>query len=358
MVYAARKAKLAVRMPLERCYNIALATLLVLLATTATCGAAVIRLKREVRCDAPLVRLGDVAQVTAVTEEAAERLSAALLVPAPAPGQIRTLGLEEIKEQLRRRAVNLVEHEFSGSNRVQLLSSDSPRAGNGMPGRLGRPRPTRRSLRLAEERLTGALRPYLKSRGAAGSEELTFAYDLSDEVVDKVTGAPEEQLIIRGGQSPWIGKQRFVVQVAGSGEYESVAFTAEMDLAPQVATARITLPRGVRIEAEDVELRRISAEEAAGTFGRLEEVIGKQTTRTVPAGDPLTPDVLQEAMLVRARDVVTVVVRGRGFTVKSLARAREKGALGQFVAVEPLDSRKQFLARVVGIREVEVPLDR
>jgi hypothetical protein len=52
---------------------------------------------------------------------------------------------------------------------------------------------------------------------------------------------------------------------------------------------------------------------------------------------------------------VTVVVRGPGFVVKRLARARGEGARGDSVALVTLEGRQQFMAEVVGVRELAVP---
>jgi flagella basal body P-ring formation protein FlgA len=58
--------------------------------------------------------------------------------------------------------------------------------------------------------------------------------------------------------------------------------------------------------------------------------------------------------LVQQNDVVTVYARAAGVQVRTQARARDAGSLGDLIAVESISDRKTYFARVSGIQEVEV----
>ena len=94
--------------------------------------------------------------------------------------------------------------------------------------------------------------------------------------------------------------------------------------------------------------------DGGGDFHTLADVVGKETTRAIAAGKPLTRDAVRPPVLVRRGEVVTVYARAAGIRIRTMARARDDGGEGELVAVEPLTDRNTFFARVSGIREVEV----
>jgi flagella basal body P-ring formation protein FlgA len=116
-----------------------------------------------------------------------------------------------------------------------------------------------------------------------------------------------------------------------------------------------SIGRGTVIRDTDVELQNYQTRDAVGDLlTSLEDVIGKETTRSIPAGKPVPRDSLREPLLVRKGDVVTVNARSAGIRVRTSARARDDGSLGDLIAVESLQDRNTFYVRVDGVREVEV----
>ena len=72
------------------------------------------------------------------------------------------------------------------------------------------------------------------------------------------------------------------------------------------------------------------------------------------ADRPLEASHVRAPLLVRKREVVTVVARHGGVRVRTMARARDDGSLGDIVAVESLADRQSYFARVSGVRQVEI----
>jgi len=52
--------------------------------------------------------------------------------------------------------------------------------------------------------------------------------------------------------------------------------------------------------------------------------------------------------------VVTVYAQSAGIRVRTTARARDDGGLGDLVTMETMQDRKPYQARVCGMRETEV----
>ncbi len=68
----------------------------------------------------------------------------------------------------------------------------------------------------------------------------------------------------------------------------------------------------------------------------------------------VTTDAVRQPLAVHRGEVVTVLARAGGIRIRTNARAREEGSVGELVAVESLLNRSTYYARVSGTREVEV----
>jgi flagella basal body P-ring formation protein FlgA len=91
------------------------------------------------------------------------------------------------------------------------------------------------------------------------------------------------------------------------------------------------------------------------TFQTIDEVVGLETTRAITAGQPFDAKLLRPRLMVHRGDVVTVYARTAGVEVRTFARARDDGSLGDFVSLQRLTKGRQELrARVTGEREVDV----
>jgi flagella basal body P-ring formation protein FlgA len=156
----------------------------------------------------------------------------------------------------------------------------------------------------------------------------------------------------------------------GSG-VEQLAVDARVTLPPPVVVAARSLARGTVIAPGDVRLqrpaatggspvqqsigyRRATSGKADDAFHSLEDVLGMEAARSISAGSALEPKMVRRPVLVERGELVTVVARSGGIRVRTTARAKEDASLGDLVAVESLESRKEYFARVCGPQEVEV----
>jgi flagella basal body P-ring formation protein FlgA len=160
---------------------------------------------------------------------------------------------------------------------------------------------------------------------------------------------------VEGGREPWTGKQDFVMLVKADDGVERVSVRAQVALPEAIVVAARALRRGEAIRAADVRLAPAAV--PVGGFeaiGRLEDVVGKESVRSLAEGQPIDGRELQSPRLVRRRDRVAVFARGQGVRVRTTALALEDGGLGDLVEVESTVYRKRFMARVTGAQEVEV----
>jgi flagella basal body P-ring formation protein FlgA len=124
---------------------------------------------------------------------------------------------------------------------------------------------------------------------------------------------------------------------------------------PQVLVATANLPKGHIVRADDVTWKQQPTGKAAATFADREElVVGQETQRNLRAGEPIATIDVRSIPLVRRGDIVTVVARNQGITVRTDGKAMTDGGLGQPVKVISLDGRRELTARVSGFHEVAV----
>ena len=317
-----------------------------------TCMASVVsgaefQLRPQCQCRAAVVTLGDVADVFGVDPQQAEQLAAVELFPTPV-GQSRYVRLREIQDILLARGLNLAEHRFSGAGQVMINGAVAV-AGIENVEKKVTPADCKRASRLVHDAVTH----YLQQAGA--SRDVT---ELDFQLTDAQTRAAIKagsNLTITGGKAPWTAAQRFEVTANAVEGVTKFSLEVVVSTPPQIAVAAKSLPRGVIVQPEDVVLTStIPASEQGDALRTLEEIVGRETTRTITEGKTFDRGTLRSPVMVRRGDVVTVFARSAGICVRTLARAREEGGVGDLISVESLQERKAYFARVSGAHEVEV----
>jgi len=332
------------------------------LAVGQHAAAAELRLRRECAASGPLVTLGDVAEVFAQSSAETASLESTELFPAPTGSAERYLRLRELEDLLLLKGMNLAEHRFSGASQVVIQagqqSSSSSTAGPQRPG-LGSA-----ALRSAERRLVEAIVARLQSDvpKTDGSGWLVDVEPTPEQArwLSKPDAEVSATLAAPPPASPQ-GRRTFQVTVDTTQQSVRFAVEAEVSLPVRVVVAAESIPRGALIQQADVTFapaengrENRSGSAPPDAFLRLEDVIGKETLRSIPKGKVLTEDLIRAPLLVRRGDVVTVCARAGGVCVRTMARARGDGSQGELVQVESLADRTTYYTRVVRPREVEV----
>jgi len=319
----------------------------VAILATGGLGAAEIRLKSHLGADDPVVRLGDVAEVTDVDPGVAERLAALELFPAPPPGKQRLVRAREIHDLLLLRGANPATCELSGAS--QVLVTGSTRSAEAVAAEDVPPTVKRRAERLLQE----AIDRYVRER-RPGESDFQVQFALTDQQAALVAEA-RGGLAVSGGIYPWVGPQRLVVSVRTDQGSSAFQIDAHVALPPMAVVSVNSLSRGAIVRREDVELQRLSSSDPTQEgFRSLEEVVGKETQQAIGRGKVLERDMLRERILVHRRDPVTVYVRSPGIRVTTRARAMEDGSRGDLVLVKSMLDDSEYLAQVCGFQEVEV----
>jgi flagellar basal body P-ring formation protein FlgA len=330
--------------------NIRLKSIVLLVAVFALTGSAQsaeLRLRQHCTPTSTLVTVGDLAEIFAADAGEAEALKRIDLFPAPACDRPRVLRVRELQDLLALRGVNLAGHRFSGSAQVQIVSENRRAEPPEQPL-------TELAAKRAQRRVQEAILAYLKIQSPSGRPPvLQFELTAAQQRAAANSSLP---ITVRGGNPPWDGAQRFEVSIAGGDGREDFPLDVRVRMPSLVVAALHALPRGAIVQAADLTLVHGDPrdESESGAFRAVEEVVGKQTSKTIVEGKVVTPDAVKAPLMVRRGDVVTVSAKAAGIRIHTTARAKDDGALGDLVAVESLTDRKSFTARVCGPRETEV----
>ena len=160
--------------------------------------------------------------------------------------------------------------------------------------------------------------------------------------------------VVDSARPRWLGPLTLVLQ-CDQPAWRWPANIRVRGLAPVVQTVR-ALPVGTRLNADDLRLVEADlATEPGGVATTLEQVIGRETARTLRENVTLTLNVLRAATVIRTGDRVSVRVLGQAFQVSADGIAQQGGAVGDTIRVKMADG-KQVPATVVGAGHVDVKL--
>jgi len=262
-------------------------------------NAAEIVLRQQVTLQGPMVRLGDVADLSASDDAQLQELIAMPLLPAPAPGTRKYLRAAQLRDLLRARGISLADLTFRGAPRVAILAQAA-------------------SLRSAISKPT-------TSR-------------LSHSAKNPI----DSRLLLQ--------KQ----ELSGQREHAPLDQQPAVEPVQQVVVTVRPVERGMLVRADDVEIRTPERRVPYRAIQSLDQALGKIAKQSLRSGELLLENHLEAPRLVERGETVTVFARTAGIQVRTHAVAKQHGSLGALVQVETFDRRERFMARVTGLRELEV----
>lgn len=130
---------------------------------------------------------------------------------------------------------------------------------------------------------------------------------------------------------------------------------ANIEVYKPVLCAARGLKRGQVITARDLSMSTMPLSKLkTGYFQEADEVIGMAARRTLRPGHVITSDVLARPVVVKRGSRVMIVAESPSITVKVPGQVVEKGAVGDFVRVKNLGSRRVIVAQVADSNTVKV----
>jgi flagella basal body P-ring formation protein FlgA len=214
------------------------------------------------------------------------------------------------------------------------------------------------SKEAVADKMKSAIRDYLSARfqkdpiriQVKGMTPILVGKIISNEDTVAVTRGPE----VAG--SGFVGRKLFLLSVTqNSGKTSEHWIAADVSVARKVLIADRAIRRKERIDPESlVVLTFDQVHPEALYIETSEELLGKQAVRMIPAGVPITRDMVEDAPVMSRGDRVILFAESEGMVVSVSARTKEEGFLGKQVAVVPVDGSKTIYGTVVGPSKVKV----
>lgn len=369
---------------------------LLMLISTATAEAAIVRIRSVAQVERSIVRLEDVAEVFEDNSETLDRLKAVTIEPAPAPGQNRRLTLQQITDRLRAHSIDLSSIEFSGRTIVMVSRKSDPAlarttvvAAKQAPAfksavtiatvaaeelvpdasvsasKSVKPDQRWLNLKAAEiregERLVYELvRSYMEEKSAQWGNP-RIAVFVPQSAIPKLLDASPDGLRIVDGKN--LGSHHFRVSIEITNEFgksEIVSVNADIQRRTKVVVATRALQAGQVIQASDVELQEVDTAKREATD--LTQVVGKETKTFIPIGKRIEVDAVTEPRMVMRGEIVKGVVTSGNIRVTREFKALQDGRPNDAVSVEtipdpnanPPERPTQRRGIVIGMKQVEL----
>ena len=320
-----------------------------LLSTTLSAQCAEIALREHATPRGSIVRLGDLAEITGADAATIEHLASTSLMPAPSVGTSHFVRVAELRDLLTARGLDVRSLKLAGAEVVTIgpPAATPPAAPTKINKRRIAADPA--IIEATVEQLTAEITDYLRKQ--SGHDLWNVKLDADNDVLAAYQQAGR-QAIISGGKAPWTGRQRFTLSVGP--ETPAVLAYARIERLEMAAFLTRSIERGELVRRTDVDLRPY-----AGALPRLavvsvDEVVGKEAVQGIRADSLLLANQVRSPYLVRRGERVSVSARTGGITVRTFALVQQDGGLGDLVAVQTIETKERYTARVSGLRELEV----
>ena len=365
----------------SRQFSIYLAVTWLLVGTTSAAGWEV-ELKSDVTMQRAVVRLGDIAVISGLSDEDAEPLQQIIVAPGPTRAYSRSLSTSQLYKVLVQRGVDMAQCRFRGAQRVVVVYDQRPELHAAVPDGAGQGEDLSGEATSYDQALPPASRA-VHYRAANG---MAMVHGIEDALAEQVN---THLMKLSGDEVPWDVTVQITpralqdlptdwsavavegVENAVEGAHQLVAhFTSskgdvrlpvEATAARKIELVVATKPlrRGDVIGAGDVELRYTGTTklDPLQVATRLEDVVGRLVQYPIRAEEPLRTSALKKPVLIKRREEVTVVARRGAIKITTRAVALDEGCLGDVISLERQDEGKKkerFVARVVGVQEAEV----
>jgi flagella basal body P-ring formation protein FlgA len=370
--------------------------LFAVITAVVSVSAAEIRLKKgPVSCSGNFVLLGDVADIIPNRNgENIEQLRQTVLFPVPRSGEQRVITPIELRNLFAHIGIKSIEHQFSGAMKTvvgnnvpvqnplirqasYLKSANAEHNGivsaNAANAVNSNTMVSPKLIQTLEKQLAEAINVYLDSitqeeNGKNKARKITVKLN-AEQSHRLATGGKIVE--ITGGQAPFLGKQKFEIQMsrADSLTQRNVTVNAEADITEtqKVLSASRSLPKGHIINESDLTLTAVENNINEDGFTKASEILGMETTASVREKSAFSAGVLKRPAWVKKGDVVSVRSINNGIIVKTNGIAQEDGAENDTVLVSILDTsalknnrqnkkneQPAFTARVSQPKTVEV----
>lgn len=304
------------------------------LLLVATPGLALeIRLRQQVEVAGDMVRLGELGEILGAEGGLQQALEPLELFAAPEPGGERQLSAAEISQMFAQKAAGMPEVRWSGAKTLTLKRPGQqfgPAQIEALIAQFLQQHKAKLPKAQVRFRISQPPAPFILPAGKLSSEIIPSDPGLlksrSMTLIFRVDGRLLKTLLVRG----------------------------EMEAITAVVAAAADLERGSLLSATDLQLIERDLGGLRDPYRDPAELLGKKLKRPVRAGEILLPTMVDIPAVIKRGDVVSMQLRGAGFSLSAQGIARQDGLVGETILVRNSNSRRDISCQVTGPGQVNV----
>jgi flagella basal body P-ring formation protein FlgA len=276
----------------------------------------------------------------------------------PGAGATTSITHEQIEQRLRELGVDVSRVLISGSTSCRIVreAADAGSPGGAAPATLVQPAVGDDAK--GERNLAGVLRGQIAKElgGLGGTIEVEFE-QAGRQFLD-LTNPPWEFAVQPHGRQK-LGLCEFRVVLRRDGKVQrTVNVCARVRLSKDVLLARSPLSVGAYVQTDSLKLetRVFDKEEDIG-LAQVEQAVGQQVAKFVPAGQMVRRTDLKAVDLVQRSRPVTLIGAGKNVHLRLTGVAMDSGGYGQSVRVrlgDMHDQRRVLRGVVTGLGTVRI----
>ena len=339
-------------------------SLLILESTCAEVRAqTTIRLQEDVVLhQSPVIRLGDIAQVTDLSAAMVSAFEDLELLP------ISSREMEVTRETIRDRlgllGVDLYSVRWEGASVVVIKRQPKHSGPERAASTSGVVNGVVNDASMANAKLSKPpswqvkqVKQHVEQHGAPALFERGLELEsvqLTPEVAKAVGNFQRlgEVTLASGFDS---GDHQVILEVSAAGETRILPVDVVTRQCEQAIFLTEGLEKGHVIQASDLEFRPIPSERSnPHMLKQAKTVVGKELVYMARADQPVTQNMIRQPVMVRSNRTVVVENISGNIRVRTYGVARQDGSFGDVINVELGKDRRKLLAEVVGEDRVQV----
>jgi flagella basal body P-ring formation protein FlgA len=207
---------------------------------------------------------------------------------------------------------------------------------------------------ITQERVEAALRRHTLQYGPWKTENVELR--LLPFAATKIPAGPARYQVLQPTKlsNPGMHNFQLAIEIAGK-EAARLWVKAEIRVFEHVVVAAAPLARQELIGAQDLRVeRREMVGRGNRPFTRIEDVIGKQSTRAIEANEVLTPRAGDRPTLMKRGSAIRLVFETGSLRVETAGVAEEGGKIGDLIQVKNSASGKILRGVVLDGRQVRL----
>ena len=308
-----------------------LCCLLLIIAAPFSASGLEVAFKADVVARSDMLTIGDVAELTADSET--RELADTALFAAPDPGETRCYKSRTLMAYVRQAVSGDRKIKRGGAEQV-CVRHDGARLSQG------------KIQTVVNEHLQSAL-------SHLGAKKVAFEMRNPPDSLSLPKGEAEYEILFAGNRILDARKVTVIVRVDGN-VVENLSIAGRIRAYLPVVTAARKLGRNNVVTENDLAMREKNIADLRRPCLDPEAAVGKRVRRVVSMGQVLEKNDLDAPVLVKRREVVTMILDQGPMRIRARGMATVNGKKGEVIPVQNMSSKREVICEVTGRKQVRV----